>query len=153
MKLQKQRNLHDPENGIHGDCDRACLASMLGLPIGDVPHFFDGVNTSEECVAAYKTRKKWLNDRGVTYIQVKIVGDEDYEKVIRSTSYENPGIPFLLVGESRNGTTHVVICLDGEIIHDPALDNSGIIGPCPVEGVYTIEFLVHARTHIIHRSI
>ena len=151
MKLQKQRNLHDPENGIYGDCDRGCLASILGLSIYDVPHFFDGIDDSDGAWKAYQVRKKWLNDRGVTSIQIKIA-EEDHEKLIRSVSYENPRMPFILKGGSRNGTTHVVICMDGEIIHDPALDNSGIIGPCPAEGIYTVEFLVHKTTHIIHAS-
>lgn len=34
-----QEHLHDPEAGVLGDCFRACIASVLEVPIAAVPHF------------------------------------------------------------------------------------------------------------------
>lgn len=39
MKPTKQTVLHDPANGKHGNCLSAVLASLLHLPIEDVPVF------------------------------------------------------------------------------------------------------------------
>ncbi len=58
------------------------------------------------------------------------------EAVIRDVSAFNPGIYFMLMG-----TNHVVICCDGEIVHDPSPHNSGIIGPSN-NGNFFVEFLV-----------
>lgn len=38
MKPVRQLYRHDPANGVYGDCWRACIASVLELPIEDVPH-------------------------------------------------------------------------------------------------------------------
>ena len=39
MTPADQEFTHDPANGQHGDCMRACIASLLDLPIAAVPHF------------------------------------------------------------------------------------------------------------------
>src|SRR5471030_594009 len=39
MIPQDQEFLHDSEKGIQGDCARAVIASLLELPIAEVPHF------------------------------------------------------------------------------------------------------------------
>ena len=147
MKLQKQRNLHDPENGLWGDCDRASVASLLGKAIDDVPHFFDKLQEDDYVgiKTAFETRSKWLKDNGVTEITIVMKWEKDPESFIRYISEDNVGIPFLLIGESRNHMDHVVICKDGEIIHDPAIDNSGIIGPGVINKCYTVQFLIHKQ--------
>jgi len=43
MKPQEQQYSHNPDAGVFGDCFRASIASILELPIDDVPHFlYDG---------------------------------------------------------------------------------------------------------------
>lgn len=140
MKPVKQKYRHDPGNGIYGDCDRACIASMLELTCDDVPHFFDGPER-EDPEKAFKARREWLEERGVEFFVLNLLpGDMTPEGMINYLSIRNPGKYFLLTGESRNGTGHVVICRDGEIVHDPSLDGSGIVGPEPVSGCYWVEF-------------
>jgi len=34
-----QEFIHDPENGFIGDCQRAVIASLMELPLKEVPHF------------------------------------------------------------------------------------------------------------------
>ena len=53
----------------------------------------------------------------------------------------NGGIYYILTGKSKNGTNHCVICKNGGIVWDPAIDDSGIVGPT-TDGHYSIEFLV-----------
>ncbi len=48
-----QRNHHDPANGIYGDCHRAAIASLLELPMDDVPHFCDA---DSDCVSSPRLR-------------------------------------------------------------------------------------------------
>ena len=145
MKLQKQKYLHDPENGVWGDCDRACLASLLDMDIDEVPHFFDGIEAGDVAGGeeAMLRRKEWLREKGVELIRIVVAaGDYGWRDFVGWVSRQNPGKEFLLVGCSANGVSHVVICRDSEIIHDPALDNSGIVGPCPDTVAYEVEFLV-----------
>jgi hypothetical protein len=42
---------------------------------------------------------------------------------------------------SKNGCSHVVIAKGDQIVHDPAIDNSGIIGPND-DGFYHVGFLL-----------
>lgn len=39
MKPVDQEFLHDAKNNVIGDCFRACIASILEVPIDAVPHF------------------------------------------------------------------------------------------------------------------
>ena len=39
MKPVDQEFVHRPDIGQHGDCQRAVIASLLELPITEVPHF------------------------------------------------------------------------------------------------------------------
>jgi len=39
VKPVKQTIIHNPDNGMYGDCFRACVASLLEKPIEKVPHF------------------------------------------------------------------------------------------------------------------
>ena len=52
----------------------------------------------------------------------------------------NPGQAFMLTGQSRTGCNHVVIAQSGAIIHDPSLDDSGIVGCCD-DGLWWVSFL------------
>ena len=144
MTPVKQRNRHDPENGVFGDCDRAAVASVLDAPLDDIPFFYDGLHrgsSAEETDLAHNTRRRWFRRNDIRLIQMALKMNSA-EELIGAISLHNPGQHFLLVGESRNGTGHVVVCRDGRIVHDPALDESGIVGPEPRSGCYWVEFLV-----------
>ena len=40
----------------------------------------------------------------------------------------NPGLYYILGGNSRHGVGHFVICANDKIVHDPSLDETGIVG-------------------------
>lgn len=111
MKPVDQEFLSDPENGVIGDCVRACVASILSLPIAEVPHF---VAERSATWAAYLD--EWLWDLGY---EIRILGHE-----------ENPDYPILVVGGSPRSPhiSHMVIMNKGVVVHDPHPSRAGIVG-------------------------
>ena len=101
-----------------GDCWAACLASLLDLPIGDVPHFVqnDVDGGVDWMVATYQ----WLHDRGF--------------RLTMCAGAERPaGRYYIQTGPSpRTGPTgeaisHACIYIDGELAHDPHPDRTGLV--------------------------
>ena len=118
----KQGNLHRPDEGIYGDCHRACVASILERPLESVPHFWaDGLTAVDE---SWGRLHAWCTENGITYL---FFGFPDDPRPYMAAW--NPGLYYILVGTSKNGVGHSVVCFDDEIVHDPSLDQSGIIGP------------------------
>lgn len=137
MKPVKQSNRNDPANGVYGDCYRASIASLLELPLDKVPHvYFDGA--APDVVA--ERLNKWFHSKSLTLLQFAFLEDPR-EHVM---PLMNPGIYYLLTGTSANGTGHVVVCLDDLVVHDPGLDDPGIVGPyVPDDGepYYVVEIV------------
>lgn len=139
MTPVKQANRHDPAGGVYGDCHRACVATMLDLPLAAVPHFNDGGPDGDE----FKLREKaFLARHGLVPIDAvyaREAGKDGPGLILYVVGQMNPGVPFILGGTSRNGVDHSVVARDGEIVHDPSLDESGIVGPCG-DGWYWVTF-------------
>lgn len=127
MRQHKQAYRHDPAAGIHGDCDRTSIACLLELPRDSVPHFFADGATPEQ---AHALRHAWLQERGLVEFQVHYDGALPLSDLLAVMEHNNPGTEWILQGASKNGTNHCVVCCGGEIVWDPALDDSGIVGPC-----------------------
>lgn len=70
----------------------------------------------------------FLAQRGYALASIAFSGGEP-QGVLNYMKHCNPGLYYLLSGNSKNNCGHVVVCLDDQIIHDPSLDNSGIIAP------------------------
>lgn len=140
MTPQKQRLRHDPDAGIYGDCHRAALASILEMPIEDVPHFCDPVAYGDEWALA---ERAWLQSLGFTPI-VLVYETDDLDAVLYSTAQLNPDTYAILGGKSRNGTGHSVVICNGEIVHDPSPVNSGIVAPMK-DGRFWITFFGHVK--------
>ncbi|HRW61546.1 MAG: hypothetical protein KDK08_05130 [Rhizobiaceae bacterium] len=136
MTPQKQLYLHDPENGVWGDCQRAAIASILDRPVEDVPHFFfDGCDGD----TADKRIDDWLSMLNLKMIFVPFEGSE-LQNILNLQAMFQPGIHYMLVGKSRTGVNHCVVCKDSEIVHDPSLTDAGIVGPTD-EGLFWIQYL------------
>jgi len=143
MTPYKQQYLHDPDRGVTGDCGRTVIACLLDMRPEEVPHFYHEDFYAEEPKdwKGNKVRDEWLRERGLTIIKIPYDGDAiTLENLL--CQYVDPGVFYILHGRSRNDTGHVVICEGGKIVHDPALDDSGIVGPEPHSGHYWLEFLV-----------
>jgi hypothetical protein len=126
MKPQKQKNRHRPEEGIYGDCHRTCIAMLLNMDRDDVPNFAevfpdDGKSFRDIC-------EEWTRAHG--FATVSIPFPNSFEEVGRFMRVVNPGVYYLLGGESRSGVNHSVVAVNDVIACDPSLNDSGIIGPC-----------------------
>jgi hypothetical protein len=143
MKPQKQLFRHRPSEGTYGDCHRTAIAIVLDLDAADVPHFMDGKDGGN-ADKAHDACEAWLNARGITTINILFSGEVPLSELLNTVAACNPrGRPvFILGGKSRNEVNHSVVCCDGEIVCDPSLDDSGIVGPCS-DGFYWLTFFGH----------
>ena len=141
MLKHKQKFKHDPENNIWGDCGRTAIACMLDIEVDDVPHFGAGGPSNEEFA---RQQNDWLqSEHCLRMITVVYASDGlTLDALLEHIEEQNPGLMFFLIGTSRNGVCHVVICSGGRIVHDPSPEDSGIVGPH--DGFYLVEVLVPA---------
>jgi len=140
MKPVKQRNRHNPGAGVWGDCHRAAIASILELELDEVPHFYDNgcdVETAQE------HERLFLAGKGIVPITIPLTGE--LQTLLDWLGAYNPGVCYLLGGLSRTGVTHTVVCRGNEIVHDPSLDESGIIAPAETSGMYWFTFFGSTR--------
>lgn len=122
LKRQKQAFRHSPSEGVFGDCYRTCVATLLGVDRDLVPHHAGDLPDGNQ-TALMRT---WLLARGYTLACFAFAADPS--EVLHLMQTVNPLTPYMLGGTSKTGTNHVVIALGGEIIWDPSLNDSGIIG-------------------------
>uniref|UniRef100_UPI0030D812B5 hypothetical protein n=1 Tax=Pseudomonas sp. EL_65y_Pfl1_R83 TaxID=3088697 RepID=UPI0030D812B5 len=137
MKPQKQLLRHNPP-AAYGDCFRTAIAIVLDLDAANVPHFMEGGASGDE--GADKA-EAWLNARGLTAINIVCDGGRPLHGVLDSIAGTNlrQKPAFLVTGTSRNGCAHTVVACNGDIVCDPSIDDSGIIGPCD-DGFYWLTF-------------
>lgn len=131
---------HDPDKGIWGDCYRTVLACLLRCDIDSVPNFVDPAVHKQFASDNFGGAiDEWLEQRGLRRVTVAFPQANNYEHKVNNvghitrhfntTSVGKNGY-WLLVGRSKLGTNHVVICKADKIIHDPS--DSGIVGPAIV---------------------
>ena len=118
MTPVQQQFLHDDAAGVVGDCFRACVASILDLPIEAVPHFallgHRWSLVAEVYLAALKRDFDWVPPAA-------------YAGGLVVASGQSPRCPDI---------RHAVIWRDGQMIHDPHPDGTGIVGE--PDGFYEI---------------
>lgn len=143
MIEQKQLYLHRPETGQIGDCFRTCLACILNLSPEEVPHYYaEYWKNSDESVVGIvlEYTNAWLSKRNLSYVEFP-VGAKDNEQLFKwASSYVAKDAYFALGCSSKNGGHSVVARSDG-YIWDPAIDNSGCVGPMS-DGYYWIGLIV-----------
>ena len=115
MKRLTQTILADPARpDVQGNCLQAALASILDLPLVEVPHFVqdDHDHPDDPDWHWYSRMLAWLTARGLH---------------LRDGDGAPPGSLVLALGKSPRGLGHVVIQRDGETVHDPHPDRSGLV--------------------------
>lgn len=105
-----QTILHDPETGAIGNCMQAAIASLLDLPLDDVPHFVKLYPESEQCGQAISD---WCLDRRYFVVQLDLEQLPDQ-------------MLCMLHGTSPRGLPHVVVGRGTEMIHDPHPSRDGL---------------------------
>lgn len=118
---ERRRTAVSPERidqdqfGPHGNCQSACLAMLLGLPLSGVPNW----SAMEELTdnQKYAAQLAWLRERGwmlLTLVPMQVV----------------PWPPrhgfYIAGGPSPRGFRHSVIYEAGKMWHDPHPDRGGI---------------------------
>lgn len=139
MKLVDQEFFHDPEAGIFDDCFRASLATLLGLPITEVPHFlYDG---DPDKVFAFKVNR-FLATHGLFIMTLPFKG-WDFDAWRRENGIGN--IYHILSGPSPRFPClgHSIVGVNGEMYHDPHPDRTGLAGS---SDEWTIGLLVRLRS-------
>ncbi|MBV7482503.1 hypothetical protein [Bordetella sp. BOR01] len=140
MIVQKQAYRHRPEQGVFGDCHRTAIACILDLPRDEVPNFGEHYGNPEAFRAA---ERHFLASRGLATVNVVFM--RSLEQVLTTMGATNPDAYYLLAGTSRSGCGHSVVGLGDQIVWDPSLDDSGIVGPMD-DGFYWISYLVPLST-------
>lgn len=112
--VTQEHPYHDPSRGLHGDCYRAALASLLDMPLADVPHFVK--YPDDERRAVYR---EFLQPLGL--IPVAVPGPTFMAAIVGS------GIDcyHLILGKS-GGCPHTCVGLNGAIVHDPSPPMPGV---------------------------
>lgn len=134
-----------------GDCLSACIASLLELPLADVPKFARdaagcGSTMMDEC-------RKWLAEKhgyAFVFVHLKDLDDPMLEDCIFPVFGGLAGAPCIASGRSGNvpGAQHAIVGQLGsmgmsfEMTHDPNPIGKGIIGR--PQGFY---FLVPLEPH------
>ena len=110
----KQTVLHDPDNGKHGNCFSAILASLLHLSISEVPLFTDPSTWINDL-------NSWLRQYGLAYLMI-----DDFDCHI--TAYGFEGMWHEISGNTDRSSEvlHACVAKDGKLIFDPHPDNTGL---------------------------
>jgi hypothetical protein len=104
----------------YGDCTRAVIAALLDLSIAEVPHFLQ--DAKGDAYEYYQAIDAFLEQRGLEILwDVNLIyywrpGDPDFYHYMSGPSPRNASIG------------HAVVGLNGQIIHDPHPDRTGLAG-------------------------
>lgn len=132
MTPVKQEFIHKPEIGQYGDCQRAVIASLMDLPMSEVPHFLR--DAKGEPSAFWEGLQKFLKTHGCAYFTVPARCGAAFYGLDDGVYHEISG-----PSPRGNGVFHAVVGLDGQVVFDPHPDGTGLAGD-PAE--WTFSYLV-----------
>jgi len=121
MTPANQEFTHKPEEGQYGDCQRAVIASLLDLPISDVPHFL--AVSKNDATIYWESVQAFCRSHGYVYLTVAknsgsaFFGDDG--PVYHEISGPSP---------RGGGVTHAVVGCNGEVVFDPHPSRAGLAG-------------------------
>lgn len=116
-----------PSEEQRGNCLQAVIASLLDLPLDEVPHFVKEHVDSGGQLHWWDQMWKWLAARGWA---IHAAGLDTHRTENLMASGPSP---------RGNGIHHVVIYRDGEMVHDPHPDRSGILSVEDCFGLHRID--------------
>lgn len=107
MKPVNQTRFGDPG----GNCFSACVASLLELPLDEVPYFME----PEDWMGFFTD---WLRPHGFSPICFKALVGDEADRCL-------PGY-YILGGKSSRGN-HAVVAKGSKIVHDPHPSREGLL--------------------------
>lgn len=128
MTPADQEFMHDPANGVEGDCFRAVLASILDRPIADVPHFAAKTRLASDF---WEHVYEWLEGQGYQYWP----GRNPPSSALEYHALSGPS-------PRTKGGFHATVGLAGKVVHDPHPSRTGIAG---TESEWYFGYLVPMR--------
>lgn len=106
-----QTTFGDGRNGTEpGDCFRACVASVLDVPIGEVPNFVAEA-------AWFRALLDWLAPRGLWFVSMPAT----------PAPWIPDGVHYIASGPAPRGVSHAVVMSDGLLVHDPHPSRDGLL--------------------------
>lgn len=102
-----QTKFKDAERGIRGNCLQAAVASVLDLPLDEVPHFIEHDDWE-------RVFSDFLHARGLDY---------ECRYVLRDEPPDGYAIGY---GTSPRGIKHAVVTYGWRMVHDPHPDGTGL---------------------------
>ena len=117
--------LHDPENGAIGDCFRCCIATLLDLPVNEVPHFAEKDWGKTKDYTWFADLTAWLATRGFAFFELGPIGD-DHGKWFDGLAPSGFDVHHVVSGMSPRGFRHSVVARNGVTIHDPHPSRGGL---------------------------
>jgi len=121
MTPTKQEFAHKPEIGQYGDCERAVIASLLDLPISEIPHFLQDASGDPDVYC--DSLQAFLNKRGYALLIVPASSGATFFGETCPIYHEICG-----PSPRGNGVTHAVVGMDGQVVFDPHPDGTGLVG-------------------------
>lgn len=110
---------------VPGNCLSACIASILEIPVKEVPNF---ISSSDYRDGLWVGRlNAWLGELGL-YAYCLLANEEDVHTSPPSGFY-------IAYGRSIKNNLHAVVCKDNRMVHDPDARQTGLMS---VEGVVVI---------------
>ena len=118
-----QTRFYEPDQPVElqrGNCLQAVLASLLELPLEDVPHFVQQDVDSGGQLNWYDEMWKWLQARGWGLHGAELETHRTEHLMVTGLSPRGNGIHHVVIH-------HVVIYRDREMAHDPHPDRTGLL--------------------------
>lgn len=109
-----------------GNCFSACVASILELPLEQVPHFFAEARSTNEVwtQADWDQVLRFANDQGH---YAHWVDPDEEPGLVRLLV--GSGLPYVAFGPSPRGPYgHCVVMRGEQLVHDPRPDGTGLAG-------------------------
>lgn len=129
---------------VKGNCTSAAIASILELPLEDVPNF--AANNPDSATGFYDDMDRWLSDNDVIRLRIDLSGI-DHNHLFWSVPYPHK---WCLVSGPSTTFDSINHCVVGkcrmygiDLIHDPNPSNKFFDGKKPV----AITFLIPAISH------
>jgi hypothetical protein len=133
MKPADQEFVHRPEVGQYGDCQRAVIASLLELPIGDVPHFL--ALAQNDPSDYWDLLQAFCRKHGYAYLTMPARSGALFFGEVGDVFHEIAG-----PSPRGNGVTHAVVGCNGQIVFDPHPSRAGLAGdPAVWEFAYLVK--------------
>ena len=93
-----------------GNCFAACLASILELPIEEIPDY------KQPEGRWFRNYRKWIKQYGLDLLIIEDISHEDFI----------PDVCCIVSGTSPRGLMHAVVYQGTEMIHDPHPEGGGV---------------------------